>query len=270
MKLECVVVCVDYSDFLNWTLPFNRQLFDKMIVVTAPHDTRTQQICEKWYVECLVTDVFYEDNAPFNKAKGINAGLAKLKKNDWVLHMDADILMPPMSRRILDSMDLETECLYFAFRENCKGFNNFIKFMQYPKSIHEGWIYTHWNLPMLEMGTMINKYVPDKSGKIRGVVPIGYFQMWNPKATGIYTYPEQHKTAARTDMQFGEQWDHRHVRYLPEIPVIHLESEDAGMGDNWKGRKTKPFGRFTKKETLQFQGLHNQRPTEDEQNYDNA
>lgn len=63
MKLECVVVCVDYSDFLNWTLPFNRQLFDKMIVVTAPHDTRTQQICEKWYVECLVTDVFYEENA---------------------------------------------------------------------------------------------------------------------------------------------------------------------------------------------------------------
>lgn len=252
MKLEAVVVCVNYSDFLNWTLAFNSQMFDKIVVVTSPDDYRTQQICEKWYVHCVQTNVMYEDNAPFNKAKAINEGLKYLDKSDWVLHLDADILLPPMTRRILNGLPLDEECIYFAFRMNCKGFNNFIKYIQYPKSTHEGWVYTHMNLPMLEMATMINRYVPNSDNKIDGVVPIGYFQMWNPKASNIYKYPETHNTAARTDMQFGMQWDRRSVRYLPEIPVIHLESEEAAMGTNWTGRKTKPFGIFTKKEQEDF------------------
>jgi hypothetical protein len=72
-------------------------------------------------------------------------------------------------------------------------------------------------------------------------VPIGFFQLWNPKGSGVCHYPERHTTAARSDMLFAMQWprDKRHL--LPEIIAIHLESESVEMGANWQGRKTKPF-----------------------------
>jgi hypothetical protein len=51
-----------------------------------------------------------------------------------------------------------------------------------------------------------------------------------------------HSDAARTDVQFGLQWDRERRALVPELVVLHLESEDAGVGANWSGRTTRPFG----------------------------
>ncbi len=56
-------------------------------------------------------------------------------------------------------------------------------------------------------------------------------------------YPTHHGDAARTDVQFALQWDRRYRQLLPEVIVLHLESERAAQGANWKGRTTRPFGR---------------------------
>lgn len=52
-----------------------------------------------------------------------------------------------------------------------------------------------------------------------------------------------HNDAARTDVQFGLLWDRGRRALVPELIVLHLESEDAATGANWSGRKTRPFGR---------------------------
>jgi hypothetical protein len=43
-------------------------------------------------------------------------------------------------------------------------------------------------------------------------------------------------------VQFSLQWDRAKRALVPELVVLHLESEDAAVGANWCGRVTKPFG----------------------------
>jgi hypothetical protein len=78
-----------------------------------------------------------------------------------------------------------------------------------------------------------------------GYEPIGFFQMWNPKASGVYLYPELHGAADRTDVLFAKKWARKNRGLIPEIIGIHLDSENSTineMGKNWNGRKTNYFG----------------------------
>src|ERR1700758_5305210 len=104
LHLQCVSVCVNYDDFLAETLPQNRRHFDRMVVVTAPEDLATQRVCEYWDVDVVLTDAFQSRWGEFHKAKGINAGLKVLDlRLGWILHLDADIALPPRSRVMLDN-----------------------------------------------------------------------------------------------------------------------------------------------------------------------
>jgi hypothetical protein len=80
-----------------------------------------------------------------------------------------------------------------------------------------------------------------------GYVPIGYCQLWHCDASewrGVKhrRYPERHNDASRCDVQFALQWDRRHRVHLPEVIAVHLESQEAKLGANWKGRTTVKFG----------------------------
>ena len=94
-RLECVVICVNFSDVLAFTLPANKIHFDRMIVVSDLTDEATKNLCSHNHVELVQTDAFYAKDQAFNKANGINVGLQKLNPQAWVLHMDADIVLPP-------------------------------------------------------------------------------------------------------------------------------------------------------------------------------
>ena len=91
-RLEAVVICVDYADYLAETLPFLLPHVDDVVVVTTPDDGRTHRVCKRHGVRFLPTRCFYREGEPFNKARGINYGLANLKLDGWVLHIDADIV----------------------------------------------------------------------------------------------------------------------------------------------------------------------------------
>jgi len=231
-KLEAVIVCAGYSDFLAETLPHNKQMFDKLVVVTEYEDKATRKLCEFHHVECIPTDALESRKGKFRKGAGINAGLEALAMDGWVVHLDADIWLPPQFRVIVSDLPLCPERLYGIDRFLVNDYAAWRKFLETPRLQHEdkGWLHLNaWPL-----GTRV--IASD------GYIPIGFFQMWNPSTSGIRRYPEGHTNAGREDGLFAQQWPRARRELLAEIVGYHLESEVAPMGANWQGRKTKPFG----------------------------
>lgn len=235
MKLEAVLICVNYSDFLAHTLPSTKNQFDRLVVVTDFSDTETKKLCEYYNVECVQTNAFYENGDTFNKGKGINAGLEKLSLDGWVVHLDADIYLPPQTRSILENLPLDEGKIYGADRLMCPNYEEWLKFVDKPSPIQDSWIFIH--LTKFPVGVRIAEY----KTPIGGYEPIGYFQLWNPGESKVFRYPDKHGFADRTDVLHCKKWPRKKRELLPEIVVIHLESE-PGIGLNWKGRTTPQFG----------------------------
>lgn len=239
MRLEAVTVCVDYADFLAVTLPRNKDLFDHYVIVTTERDNDTREVCRRYGVTCILTDEFYRDEDKFNKARGINKGLDQLSHQGWVIHLDADIILPPRFRSALREAHPDPKCLYGCDRVMVRSWQEWKALNSWDYVQHD-W-HCRVNFPKgLSVGARW-------ANSEYGYVPIGYFQMWHSSSDvyrGIHLrhYPTTWNDAARSDVQFGIRWDRRHRQLLPEIIAIHLESEPAKLGANWRGRTTKRFG----------------------------
>jgi Glycosyltransferase like family 2 len=239
MRVEVVTVCVGYGDFLAETLRENLPLVDDLVVVTSPDDQETIQVCRRHSVHHVLSDDYRRDG-PFNKARMIQRGFDQIGGKDWILHLDADIVLPRKFRKYLEWAHLEDETIYGADRCNLTGWDDWQKLKQHSGAwdnhAHEC---GHWFHPKYPVGS---RWV----SKIHGFVPIGFFQLFHGSAmvNGGYhvrNYPLRHGDAARTDVQFALQWDRRHRQIIPEMIVLHLDSEPSAIGANWKGRTTCPF-----------------------------
>jgi hypothetical protein len=240
MRIEAVIVCVGYGDFLAASLPENLQLFDDLVVVTSPDDEETRAICRKHSVHHVLSQDHRRDG-PFNKARMIQRGFDQIGAQDWVLHLDADIVLPRKFRNYLDWAHLDERTIYGADRCNLISWDEWRRLKQYAGAwdnhSHEC---GHWFHPKFQVGS---RWV----SQIHGYVPIGFFQLFHGSSMTdhgyhLRHYPLQHGDAARTDVQFALQWDRRNRQNLSEVIVLHLESEASGLGANWKGRTTPRFG----------------------------
>ena len=232
MYLEAVVVCVNYSDFLAVTLPKNIELVDRLVVVTSPDDRATIRLCDKYSVDCIKTDVMYDSGDKFNKGRAINLGLSNLRHNGWIMHLDADILLPHRFRNALHMAKLDKRYLYGCDRLNSKSYENWER--------HKG-----QTVPQHQWRFMVTpqEAFPVGSRLLHleyGYCPIGYFQLWNSAVRR--QYPIVCGSAEHSDVLFAVQWPREQRILLPEFFCYHLESESPPMGANWDGRKTKPFG----------------------------
>jgi hypothetical protein len=252
MKLEGVIVCVNYSDFLSHSILFNKPVFDRLVVVTSPKDKETQKLCEFHHVMCVITDKFYENGSKFNKGKGINEGFKQLEMTDWVVHMDADIVLPPKTRIILESIALDKNFIYGIDRMMCPSFESWLKFLRHPVLQHETEVYIH--AKAFPLGTRI--MYPTE-----GYIPLGFFQMFNCNGKTI-TYPEEHTDAGRSDLLFAMRWPRDRRAMLPELIGIHLESMSGMMGANWNGRTTPDFSLegIRKKKKFNLKEHHDEYP----------
>lgn len=233
MKLEAVTVCVNYSDFLAHTLPHNINFFDRYVVITSPEDKATQDLCNKWDVDYETTTVFQHGGDTFNKARGINLGLSHLRQDGWLLHLDADVLLPHRFKSMLAKAELDESCIYGADRLNVKGYAAYQKLLadQAQRPQHE-WRYLVNPQPWLTVGSrLVHPHY--------AYAPCGYFQLWHGSAR--HTYPVNQGTAEHTDILFSVKWPRQKRILIPEFFVYHLESDDAGFGTNWQGRKSAPF-----------------------------
>lgn len=230
MKIEAVMVSINYGDFLKETLPYTIPHVDNLVVVSSKEDLLTQQVCRKWGVKCLLTEVHQRDSQ-FNKSRAINHGLNHLTRHDWLLHLDADVVLPPTFRRLLDNAELQEDCIYGVDRANCPFPSpEWEKYKrEYNSKTDVAWfVYPPFGLPI---GSRL------VHGDYGGYVPIGYFQLWHSDQRIRYPITLQ-STAEHTDLLHGVEWSRPKRVLLPEVIVVHLASPGARMGANWGGRKT--------------------------------
>lgn len=235
MKIEAVIVCKDYADFLEETLPENLPHLDRLVIVTHPNDHRTRALCAKFTVDCVLTEVFHEDGDVFNKGRAINVGLGHLRGLEWFLHLDADIVLPHNFRGLLQRARLEKTFLYGCDRQNVYGADHWDehKAKRVPYYAHRYFVEPIKEFPI---GARIIH-------EEHGYTPIGYFQLWH-KSKGV-KYPIAQGNAEHTDVLFACNWTRAQRVLLPEVFVYHLESGGGPveMGANWNGRKTPEFKR---------------------------
>jgi hypothetical protein len=231
-----VTVCVNYADFLQSVIPENIAHIDEWTIVTSPDDGDTKRLCKQWGLKCLPTRVFWSDDSKFNKARGINYGLANSSCKGWMLHLDADTVLPPRTRHFLDGAALDTTAIHGIDRVNCVGYPAWAEFKASPE------IQFEWScLVKAPRGRQWGLGARIAHRDYGGYVPLGFFQLWH-RDSGITRYPiVQDGDAEHTDVLHSLQWERGKRVLIPEILAIHLESEASPMGANWKGRTTKPF-----------------------------
>jgi hypothetical protein len=238
-SVEAVTVCVGYHDFLAESIKYNNGLFDRWIVVTSPDDSKTRELCRKYSVHALVSEDHLKDGeGAFNKGSLIERGLQHLSADGWRLHLDSDIILPRNFRNIIQTARLNPANIYGADRLMVKSRE------QWENLQKSGWVGNDYHC---RVDFPTNHDVGSRwAHKDEGYCPIGFFQMWHSsedlyKGARVKPYPTNHNDACRTDVQFSLQWDRTHRMIIPELIVVHLESEAAPLGANWNGRKTKPF-----------------------------
>lgn len=101
MRIEAVTVCLGYADFLAETIRENLPLLDDLVVITSPDDDETRTVCRRHNVHHVLSED-HRRGGPFNKARLINRALDQISGKDWILHLDADIVLPRQFRRLLD------------------------------------------------------------------------------------------------------------------------------------------------------------------------
>jgi len=237
-RLEVVTVCHDYADFLAQTLPMNLPHVDRIAVVTSHGDTRTQVVCRRYSVECVVTDTIHERGQAFNKGAAINHGLAALRLTGWVLLLDADIVLPLTFRNMLGKSALDWDTIYGAERVNVGSWEAWQNFRhnhyhREPQFTQHCLVTTPGEFPI--GANLVHRQY--------GYCPIGYFQLFHASFLRRYAlrYPETEASAEQMDVQFALRWPRAQRQLLGTVRVFHLDSEPGPMGKNWNGRTTKPF-----------------------------
>ena len=234
LRIEAVTVCVDYADFLEITLPHMLRAVDDLVVVTAPADERTRDLCKRHGVRALVTTAMHSHGCKFSLGAALDAGLAALPLSDWAAgpgrrHRPARQLSPDRAapetgpgktvRRRPGSLP-GLACLAAVHSDTAAGFG---------------------------LRGPVPAEFPGRR-RIRfdghGYMPCGFFQLWNAGATGYRDYPiHENGTAEGSDMLHAARFPRQYRELIPEIVGIQLETDTATdpVGVNWAGRRTAEF-----------------------------
>lgn len=248
MYLETVISCVNYTDYLAHTLPNNKNQFDDLIVVTDTKDKKTPELCEYHNVKCIQTDLYYQDGGSFNRGAAVNYAIQEFTKQNWVLHLDADIVLPPNTKEILDTIPLQKQKLYTIDRLMCPSYESWMRFVSVSQKRSGGILLE--SLVGFPMGIRIFGYDDLEPEWL----PIGFFQLWNPNGSGIYDYPTESSSCSVSDILHSRKFSRENRELIPEIIGIHLDSEGLEtneIGRDWNGRKSKIFGP-SKKSSLSY------------------
>ena len=206
---KTVMICVDFADILEQTLPRNRHHFQQLVVMTHPDDHATIAVCQRNDVECVLTEVFYERGAEFNKFAALEMGLDYVGRAGWILIMDCDIVLP---NRIPDSFVPTEGCLYTPRRRDLRAWQDGIL----PDQLWKRYRYVNAREEFA-----------------------GYYQLFHGSDPVLSQQPwfgRDWRWAGTADTFFQRRWKaNRQIR--PPFEVLHLGIPYA----NWAGR-VQPYG----------------------------
>ncbi len=226
--LELVTTCVGFADYLAETLTRNRRYFDHVVIVSNFQDSRTAAVARVLDADLVQTREFYQDGHSFNKGRGINAGLAACHKTGWIVHLDADIVLPEDFREWAAGRCLDVDAMHTARRSMVESFYQWKQFTE------------------TGIQDQFSVEAPWTTGKSPWTA-IGYFQMWNSSASAMSDepiYPIDNDTAGWSDIVFSQKFS-RSI-YWNGRTVFHLqangkkEKHDA----DWGGRTTPAWPPF--------------------------
>jgi hypothetical protein len=203
-----LTTCFGFSDILDYTIPFNKEIFQNFIVVTSEIDNKTKKICEKHKIMFKEVPSNKLIKNRYNKGKFINTALRYyysrfLDQKYWFLIMDSDIIINP-NIEIINLNDLNKSSIYGCPRLNLEKdeANQFI----------ENEIL---NFSLLEKARQKN-FAASKTA-------IGYFQLFNKRNI----YREQYDRIDITDSVFRKRFTT--IKNLDNYFVVHI-----GKPYNWK------------------------------------
>jgi len=217
MKLQAVTISINYADFLS-AVAENRRHFDRWVVVTAPRDIETQEVCARYGMECVISRHVKPDGTGFHAVNAkwalINEALELLEQKGWALVLDADIFLPRFFRQRLSGLSLEPGCLYGVTGR--KVIEEYSAFKQ------------------------IQRCEPWTTLLARSSRVLGYFNLFSlENAPNRYLAREPgDDDRSHDDIRFSSAFGEDHRRLLP-MSVIHVG---------------KPFKNWTKRRTPEFEG----------------
>ena len=240
-RLSAITVSVDCGASLQRVLPRNRRHFDTYIVVTTPADHQTQQAAMATGATLVVTDACYWNDDAFNKARMLNAGLAKWREivgardDEWLCLLDADILLFDTFGERIRQLILNPGCLYYTRRwrlapqdvEYCFGS---------PWGAFDAKAYLHES----------------------DHAPWGYFQLFHPAASVLqpwdeFKFPECFCSAGSVDAWFHFRWhDAKKISlsdYSSEFDVIHFDH--GNLAQRWNGSRPTTGWRYAGQTDIQ-------------------
>jgi len=214
MHLEGLIICVDYGDILGITLPLNKDHFDDLLIITTPKDKKTKFVCESNGVKYLETTSFYDNNSKFNKGKALNFGIKNLSRQDWILILDADIILPNDFSEKINKKKLDDETIYGCYRRFCPT----------PIKYNPTW--------------RIDKY---SLIRMKWVWAPGFFQLFNYNVSILKNkyslYIEFPELGMGNDGRFSKQFKKREIFDSDYISVLHLgrakENRPNRKGAKW-------------------------------------
>lgn len=200
MRVSAITVSINYADYLSQCIS-NRKHLDDWLIVTAPDDSKTLELCSDNHLDVLTTDIVYSNQAYFAKGKAINLALQQVRSPDWLLQLDSDIKLPDNFRDILNQANLDRNCIYGCKRQ----YNGQVRIEINPKT-HE-----RHERPL-----------------------IGFFQLWH--SSRYSDYPALSLDAGNDDEQHACRF-----KYPDEWKYLNMIVEDVSgvFCKNWYGRNMK-------------------------------
>jgi hypothetical protein len=203
-------------------LPRNKAHFDDYVVVTTVEDAETRTLCEAQGVRCVLTERLGHNGARFNKGCALNDGFAALAKRDWIVILDADIVLPNEAREEIERHATDPGVLFSAKRRVSPTMDLWRRHEAEPERV-----------PLIETHD-------DRRGFLQlGPGATGYFVAFNSAAPPLQNRSpwcaEDFRSAGEVDVEFANAWG-RWRAWLP-FTVSHL----GPVRQNWEGRVTPQF-----------------------------
>jgi hypothetical protein len=234
LDYKVIIVCQDYSDYLRVTLTRNIKRTKEITVVTASDDRDTIKVCKDNGARIVISNRLGPHVA---KGKAINDAIDAVDPQEWILLIDADILLPVGFDARLKTQVLDKDTIYYTRRWGPQATGEIQPLLyDFDRGIY---------MPEL-MHKYANREIAEPTRRHGNAIEsraLGYFQLFNKNADSlkgrVKIYEEKYATAEMDDHIFGNfvfSSDKRCQLPLWDFDVIHLPH--GTYTQNWAGRVT--------------------------------